>query len=239
VPGSGERTLEGITLFEGLDQAEHRRIEALCMWRRYSGRERILDWGSESRDVFFVVQGSVNIVNFMLSGREVTFATIGAGSCFGELSAIDGQPRSASVVAVETSLLASLASRHFLDLLRRHSEVSIRVLQRLAQMVRASDVRIMELSTLAATSRVYAELLRMAQPDAGTKGMWAVRQLPPVRDIASRVGTTRETAARALSQLYLAGLAKKKGRNLYILDRVELEKTIDVLQLHGADRARG
>ena len=94
-------------------------------------------------------------------------------------------------------------------------------------MVRVGDVRIMELSTLAASHRVYVEILRMAVPDAAVAGRWVVRPLPPLREIAGRVSTTRETVARSLSQLYQSGLVRRKGRMLYVPDREKLEKFIE------------
>jgi len=226
---AAERTLAGIALFEGLDPAELRRLEGLCRWRRYSNGERILDYGSESREVLFVIEGSASIVNFTLSGREVAFASVEAGDYFGELAAIDGQPRSASVVAGKDTLLAALPSDRFLELLHSEAGITFRVLERLARMVRSGDVRIMELSALAANQRVYAELLRMARPDAAVPDQWVIRSLPPLREIASRVSTTRETVARAVSQLYRTGLVRRKGRNLYLMDRGELERRIATL----------
>ena len=236
--GEIAKSLAAVELFEKLDQEELRRLEDRCRWRRYESGDLVLDAGSDSREVFFVVQGSVNIVNYSLSGREVAFATLAAGQCFGELSAIDGQPRSASVVAKETSLIAVLESRIFLDLLQRRAEVTFQVLQQLVNMVRSGDQRIMELSTLVATHRVYAELLRMAEPDAAVPGLWVVRPLPPLREIASRVSTTRDTVARALGHLYPTGLIRRKGRNLYLMDRVGLEKVIKSIQLAGDARSR-
>lgn len=226
-----EKTLSGISLFEGLAEPELRRLEARCRWRRYRDGERVLDSGSASRDVYFVVSGAVSIVNFSLSGREVTLATAKAGSYFGELAAIDNQPRSASVVAVEDSLIALMPPQPFLDLLQSRAEVTFRVLQRLTEIVRLSDQRIMELSTLAATQRVFAELLRMAEPDSAVPGLWVIRPLPPLREVASRVSTTRETVARALGQLYPTGLVRRKGRNLYLMDREGLQKAITALQI--------
>ena len=199
----------------------------------------MLDSGSASRDVHFVVSGAVSIVNFSLSGREVTLATASAGSYFGELAAIDNMPRSASVVAVAESLIAALPPRPFLDLLQSRAEVTFRVLQRLTQIVRLGDQRIMELTTLAATQRVYAELLRMAEPDTAVAGLWVIRPLPPLRAIASRVGTTRETAARALAQLYPTGLARRKGRALYLMDRDGLERAITAIQLDKGGKSGG
>jgi CRP-like cAMP-binding protein len=160
-----------------------------------------------------------------------------AGDCFGELAAIDSRPRSASVVAREPSLIAILDSQPFVDLLQRRGEVTFQVLRRMITMVRSGDVRIMELSTLAATHRVYAEILRMAVPDAAVSGLWVVRPLPPLREVASRVSTTRETVARALSQLYPSGVVRRKGRNLYLMDREKLEQLVKSLQADGEAKA--
>ena len=111
------RTLTGIAMFEGLDEADRRHLEGRCHWRHCAPGETVLERGGESQEVLFIVQGSVSIVNFSLSGREVAYATLGAGESFGELAAIDGQPRSASVVAKEKTLLASLPSDEFLSAL--------------------------------------------------------------------------------------------------------------------------
>jgi CRP-like cAMP-binding protein len=225
--------LAGVTLFEGLDEAARRRLESRCTWRRYGAGETVLERGSESREVLFIVSGSVNILNISMTGREVAYARLDAGDCFGELAAIDGKPRSATVVAAEATLVGVLPSARFIELLRGHAEVTFTLLQRLTGMVRMGDVRIMELSTLAATQRVYAEILRMARPDAAVPSLWVVHPLPPLREIASRISTTRETVARALSQLYPTGLVRRKGKSLYIPDRDKFEATLTALQREG------
>ncbi len=227
------RTLSAISLLDGLDEGDRVRLEGRCQWRHYAPGETVLERGGESRHVLFIVQGSVNVVNFSVSGREIAYATLRAGNSVGELAAIDGQPRSASVVAVEKTLLAILPSDRFLELLQQNAEVTFRLLLRLANMVRSGDVRIMELSTLAATQRVYAELLRMAVPDVAVPSLWVIHPLPPLREIASRVSTTRETVARALSQLYPTGLLRRKGRSLYIMDRDKFRETLAALQNEG------
>ncbi len=224
------RSLAGIDMFDGLDGEERKRLEERCHWRRFSSGQTILERGSDSRDVLFIVQGAVNIVNFSHSGREIAYANLGAGESFGELAAIDGQPRSASVVATEPTLVAVLSAERFLDLLKERASVTFRMLTRLATMVRSGDVRIMELSTLAATQRVYAELLRMAKPDAAGTGLHVIHPLPPLREVASRVSTTRETVARAMGQLYPSGIIRRKGRSLYIMDRAKFEELLATMQ---------
>ncbi len=225
--------LAGIKLFEALDETERQRLESRCTWRRYSSGETVLERGSESREVLFLIAGSVDILNISLTGREVAYARLETGDCFGELAAIDGHPRSASVVAAESTLVAVLPSARFIELLRAHAEVTFALLQRLTGMVRTGDVRIMELSTLAASQRVYAELLRMARPDTAVPSLWVIHPLPPLREIASRISTTRETVARALGQLYPTGLVRRKGKSLYIPDRDRFEATLAALQRKG------
>lgn len=228
--GGDGRSLAGVGLFEGLDEADRRHLEGHCHWRHFRAGETILDRGGESSEVLFIVEGAVNIVNYSLSGREIAYATLRRGECFGELAALDGRPRSASVVAVESTMVAILPSERFIDLLKERAEVTFRVLQRLTNMVRSGDVRIMELSTLAATHRVYAEILRMAHPDPAGTGLWVIHPLPPLREVASRVSTTRETVARAFSQIYPTGLIRRKGRSLYIMDRPKFEEMLTKLQ---------
>ncbi|MDH3474357.1 MAG: Crp/Fnr family transcriptional regulator [Rhodospirillales bacterium] len=233
------RTLAGINILQGLDEAVLHRLESRCRWRRVTPGQRLIDFGAESREVFFIIDGAVSVVNFSANGREIAFATVEAGDLFGEISAIDGRPRSASVVAVAPSLIATLPAGTFVELLKTEAEVSFRLVERMTKLVRAGDIRIMELSTLAAAQRVYAELLRMAQPDAAVPGLWVVRPLPPLREIASRVSTTRETAARALSQVYSTGLMRRKGRNLYLMDKAKLEEFVSALQFAETGRAGG
>ena len=217
------RTLSEFALFEGLDGSTRRRVEERCRWRRYRPGQVIVDRDSTSREVFFVAEGAVRVVNYTLSGREVAFADVGVGEYFGELAAIDGLPRAAGVRAVTDSLIGMLPAEAFLDLLRANAKVALRILERLVHVIRSCDDRIMDLATLGAMQRVYAELLRIAVPDAAVTGLWVLRPCPTEREIASRAGTARETVARAIRQLRQAGLVRRKDRKLYILDRKRLE----------------
>ena len=221
-----ERSLAGIELFSELEPEALKRLSEACRWRRYRRGERILEEGTASREVMFVVEGAVSILGPRDSGREVAYAVLEQGSHIGELAALDGEPRSASVVARGDSLIAILPAERFLRLLQDDGRVALKLLRNLSSRIRSGDLRILELSTLAATQRVYAELLRRAVPDAAVPGLWIVRPLPPMREIASHTSTTRETVARALSALYPAGLLRRKGRNLYLMDRAALEKLV-------------
>ena len=147
------------------------------------------------------------------------------------MAAIDGQPRSASVVAVEESLVAVLPSEAFIALLESHGEIALQLLRQLSAFVRKSGNRVLELSAVKAINRVYGELLRLAEPEGAepegtTPDLWAIKPLPPLRDLASQAGTTREVVTSALAKLYPSGLIRRKGNSLYILDRQALEDIV-------------
>ena len=160
-------------------------------------------------------------------------ATARAGDSVAELAAIDEQPRSASVVASEDSLLAVLPPEPFVELLKRHGEITFQLLQRLSKIVRAGDERIVEVSSLEAINRIYEQLLRLAKPDEAVPELWVVKPLPPLRELASRASTTRELVSSALHRLYPSGVIRRKGANLYIMDREALE---DLVRAAGEDR---
>ena len=222
-------TLAGIELLADLPVEEVGALQQKCDWLSFDQDEQILDRESDSRDVFFVVKGRVQVKNFSFSGREIALATIGEGGYFGELSAVDQQPRSASVLAAENSMVAALGRDNFIDLIRRYPEVALRVLNRLAQIVRNCDERIMDLSTLGAVQRVYVELLRLAKPGPEVSSQWSIDPIPTQASVAARASTTRETVARVFSQLRKSGLIFRKGKTLYVNDYSELQSMAERL----------
>jgi CRP/FNR family transcriptional regulator, cyclic AMP receptor protein len=214
----------GIKLLAGLSAKQLLDLEQAAVWRRHPAQTQILDRSSSSRDVFFVVEGAVQVVNYSSSGREIAYAKLGPGEFFGELSAVDGQPRSATVISSAPTLLASLTPATFERLLQGHPEIALRVLRRLAAIIRDCDERIMDLATLGAVQRVQLELLRLAKPDPITPGSWLIYPMPTQHDVAARASTTRETVARVISQLMQNGLIRRKHKTVYLADRAALER---------------
>lgn len=206
-----------------IDRAAMARLEAQCTWRTAHAGEPILSRDSDSRDVFFVVRGRLRIVNFSPSGREVAYAIAGPGDFFGELAAIDGLPRSATVVALEDCTLAQISPQSFRELIEQQPKVGFVVMERLARIVRTADDRIMDLATLSAYQRVYSEILKLMKPDPVRTGSWMIYPLPTQAQIAAQASTTRETVARVLSHLAGDGVAERKSKTLYIrqVDRLK------------------
>jgi len=224
------RTLDGVAVLKGLKVAERAELEAACVWRRYRHGERLFERDSSSNEVFFIVEGSVSIVSSSTTGRDVSFARAGAGEVIGEMAAIDGLPRSASVTAAEDSLVAVVPAARFVALVKQNGEIAVKLLRRLSAMVRHTGARVVELSSLDATNRVYTELLRLAKPDVASPDLWTVKPLPPLRELAASAGTTRELVNSALNTLYPRGIIRRRGNTLYLLDKPALESVVSAAE---------
>ncbi len=221
--GGVRNNLRGIGLLSGLDAKALRNLERQCLWHELAANQMILGRSDyAAHHIYFVVEGTVRIVNYAPSGREIAFANIRKGSYFGELGALTDEPRSASVVAVTDCRLASLAPQVFERLLLDNPALAIRVVRQLAEIIRRCDQRIMDLSTLSAVQRVHVDLLRRAKPDIVAPENWVVRPVPTQSDIASRASTTRETVSRAMHHLAVAGIVERKGKTLYVRNQERL-----------------
>jgi CRP-like cAMP-binding protein len=218
--------LRANTLLEGLPDA---RVEALlreCAWRRFEPGQQVISRESDDRDFYLIVSGRLRVTTYSAAGRQVTFRDQVAGEFLGDLAAIDGLPRSADIVAVEDTLLASMSPAVFWRLLRKEPLVAERVLRRLASLVRRLTDRVIDLSTHSVQHRIVAELLRLAKA-AGVQGNRARLDPPPKHaDLASRVSTYREQVTRELSALVKAGLLERDGPALVVPDVEKLEGVV-------------
>lgn len=210
--------LDNIKLFSELTREAITAIEDLCVWHRYEEGDQVFDQEHKGRDVFFVVAGSVRVLTYTPTRREVALANILAGDFFGELAAIDGKGRSARVVTVEASLIASLPGAAFMDLMYKHPSIGVKVVNRFAFIIRTLDARVTDLSTLTENQRVLAELVRIAHPDPKRQGTWVISDLPNHKEIASWAGTTREIVAQTIGELARDGIVERRTMGLMIKD---------------------
>ena len=222
-----KKSLQDIGLLSDLTPERMAELERLARWRRYSAKELVFDLQSGGREVYFIVEGTLQVVNYSPSGREIAFAQVPAGGYIGEMSAIHGRPRSATVVAVEGTTLASVTSGTFKNLLLDYPTIAFVVLENLAAMVRNADERIMDLSTLSAINRVHSELLRLAVPDADDGNTALIRPILTHSEIAARASTTRETVSRVLSHLSRVRILERTATALKVVDVERLSHLIE------------
>jgi CRP-like cAMP-binding protein len=219
--------LRGIPLLAGLETSALEALARECAWRNLAAGQRVISRNATDRDVYVIVAGRVRVTTYSSAGRQVTFRDLEAGDVFGDVAAIDGEPRSADVVALESTLVASMTPAVFRRLLREQPEVAERVLRGFASLVRRLSERVIDLSTLGVQNRIHAELLRRARA-AGVNGNAARLDPPPKHaDIASQVSTYREQVTRELSALAKAGILGKEDGALVVRDVARLERLVE------------
>lgn len=224
---SAQHTLANIALLDGLPIEVIEELNKQCRWKWYDTNEQIIDRQAESTDVFFIVDGRVRIVIYTVGGKEITLDDFTEGKQFGEMAAIDGLPRSASVMAIQKSLLAAMPQSRFIALLTGHSIVAERVLKNMANIIRISNERIMDLSTLGAANRVHAEILRQARDNMTDEDEAFISPIPIHSEIGSRISSTRETVARVMNDLARKGFVERKKDGLIVRNIDELSQMVE------------
>jgi len=234
---SGAR-LRAIALLGDLPEDELATLAAQCTWRSYRPRHRIVSRASGDRMVHLVVSGRVRVTAYGGGGREVTFSEVRAGESLGELSAIDGRPRSADVEAIEPTVIASLQPTVFWRLLECHPGMMRKVMVQLATLVRSLSDRVFDLSTLGVQNRVHAEVLRLARAAGVAANRARIAPAPTHVEIANRVSTNREQVTRELAIMEKQGLIARVPRVIHVPDVARLDRLVADVRRGGASGAR-
>lgn len=208
--------LRSFAAFAKLGDEAFRSLIGNCAQRNYAPRELIMGQQDQSHDVVFLIDGRARVNVYSPDGQRVSLREMAAGVMIGELSAIDGQTRSASVEAVEPCSIAIMPRRVFIKALSDHPEFGLAVMRHITQLVRRLTDRVFEFSTLVVRGRVQAELLRMIEDMPQGRGQLVLSPAPTHEEIASRVSTHREAVTRELAWLEAQGVVEKTGRTLKI-----------------------
>jgi CRP/FNR family transcriptional regulator, cyclic AMP receptor protein len=219
-------SLADIPLLRPLEPGLLRQLESRCGFVRYDANELIIDYDDLSDDVYFVLAGKVRILYRAGTGKEVILGELGRGEFFGELAAIDGQPRSANVTALHRSELCRMPGAVFNELVDGPAEFNRCLLKLLSSRIRSLNARLAEQAFLQVKYRLFAELIRLSAPRPGGGDTRSISPPPFHHDIASRIGTRREVVSRELSALEKAGLIDKTRGALVLRDPGELNRRI-------------
>jgi len=213
------KILRKIPIFTDLKDSILEKIYSRMQKKTYKKGNLILMEEEFGDTLFILSKGSVKITRMSEDGREVILSILGEGDFFGEMSILDGESRSANVVALEDSEVFTLRRADFLDLLEQHPQIAIILLQELASRLRKSDQQIESLSLADAENRIAMALIRLAEELGVIKmGQVIIENLPYQQDIANMAGTSRETVSRVFKHFEDLGYIKKEGRKLLILN---------------------
>ncbi len=228
-----EDILAGIALFREVGPNQRRQIAQQVHLRRYAAGQLIVAHHDPDRDVYFVIEGRVRVTLFSEVGREIAFRDLEAGDTFGELAAIDRQPRSANVLALTDTLLGSLDPDLFLGAALHHAPLGEALLRKLTGLVRSLSERVYEFG-LPVPVRIGRELLRLARKGMISPSAARIRPVPKHAEIASRINTHREAVSRTLAQLQRLDIVRRSQGELLVPDIARLEAWVESAELERA-----
>ena len=162
LPIAGE-ALAGVKLFADLNLDARKAVAEHCSGAEFEAGDTILSHMDTGREIFFVLSGTVEVNLFAVNGRRITFNDKGPGEMVGELAAIDGQPRSAHVIAKTNCRTAAIQPQDFFAIVDSYSGVAAYLREHLVMQVRALSERVYEFNALCVKNRIHVELLRCAQ----------------------------------------------------------------------------
>jgi CRP/FNR family transcriptional regulator/CRP/FNR family cyclic AMP-dependent transcriptional regulator len=219
--------LRNTSLFSSLSDDQLEALADRLRPRAFAKGMIIFHKDSLGRSLYLIESGKVRIFILSESGQEISVRIYGCGDVFGELSMLDGLPRSAGAVAMDETRVLTLDRDDFLALLEEYPQMAPSIISILSGRVRYTTEYAESLAFLDVYGRVAKRLLELADSygAVGANGIEIHLRLTQ-SDLASLVGATRESVNKVLGTFRDQGLIGLDGQRIVILDRQALKKGI-------------
>jgi len=212
-------TAAGGDFWSALPAADQAAMLAAGAVRKYARGGALMHQDQLPDGVMVLRSGQVKVSRSMLTGREVVLAIRGPGELLGELAALDGQPRSASVVALEPVEALVLSPHSFRSFLAGHPAASMALLGMLTRRLRDADAKRAGFSSLTTLGRVAERLLELADRFGTEEDGYTRIELRISQDeLAGWAGASLESVARALSTMRTLRWIETRRREIRVLD---------------------
>ena len=201
----------------GLAAEEIEELTRKAVVRKLPRQALVVSEGDRTDSLYIILSGKVKV--FLASdeggegaGRQLTLRTLGPGDYFGEM-VLDEGPRSASVMTLEPSSFAVVSRDAFTAFIAAHPQFTLRLIKKLIGLTRALTNNVRSLALLDVYGRVARLLLELAVEKDGAR---VIPEKLTQREIASRVGASREMIGLILRDLTVGGYITVSGREITI-----------------------
>lgn len=214
--------LRRTALFDGADPALLEPLASRAFIRRFASGQVVFTEGEPGDHVFVVRDGRVRVLMQSVHGEQVVLTVLGPGDTLGELSMIDGGPRSASAEAITAAELLALPTADVLAVFRADADLLLGLAAQLAATVRRLSGGTADLVFLDLPRRLAKLLLADARPDR----VGSLRVDPGMSQsgLAARLGVTRPALNRALGSLTRHGWIQPDGAGYLLRDAAALHR---------------
>ena len=214
--------LRNVSLFSSLDERELDRLIQATTTRRLASKEVLFRKGDPGNQLFGVLTGSLKVTGVGTDGKDVVFRLMRPGEVVGEIALLDGEPRSATVAAVEAATLVTLHRRDFVPFLEQHPRAAIRLAAVMAERVRRLSERAEDRQTMSLPARLAKRLLALAEEHGARPVVGGPVEIRlSQQDLADLVGTTRESVNKQL-RIWEDGGIVGLGRGRTVLKQPKL-----------------
>jgi CRP-like cAMP-binding protein len=214
-----------IGFIAALDPEQAAALRERGITRRFRKGQALFHQGGSSDRVVVVLSGRVKVSTLTDGGREIVLAFRGPGDLLGELAAIDGQPRSATVEAIEPVEALAIPAADFRSYLIAHPEVSLLLLQMLSRRLRDADRKRVEYAAHDTVGRVAARLVELAERYGKPVKQGLEIGLPlSQEELAGWTGASREAVSKALQTLRKVNWVLTERRRITVVDLEALRR---------------
>ncbi|HEV8020723.1 MAG TPA: Crp/Fnr family transcriptional regulator [Candidatus Lustribacter sp.] len=183
-------------------------------------RATFFDQGDATKVVFLIKTGRVRIARNTADGKEVTVAILGPGDMFGEDALFGGGERTTVATCMEETLICKAHADDLFALLENNSALALNVAQMLSDRLSDASATIEDLAYAKISDRLVNLFERLAVEHGRPAGDGTLLDVRLTHaDIASIIGSTRETVSLEMNQLVRAGLIKQEGGYITVLTR--------------------
>lgn len=203
--------LEKVSLFSNIPPECLYKLEKISSLRKYPKNTILFIEGDDNSQLFVVKKGLVCIHTDDNEGRQLVLNYVGPGEYFGELSLLDGKPRSASATTVEDSNLLTISRENFRGFMQEYPELYEVLMVELANRIRSLTENVKDMALLDVYGRVAHTLERLCNPE--------VEISPKLthQDIANMVGASREMVSRVMKELVLGGYIEIQQKQIRVV----------------------
>lgn len=206
-----------LRLFDALQSVEEESLERLCRLGRCHDypQGNVVHYGGDVDDaVYMIVRGKIKIVMTSEDGRDVAIDLLRPGDVFGLVAAVDGGGQPAHAITATEARLVKFRSDSFLEWVESQGLFRDLVWRQLSERVRQAYHRIGEHALMGVKERLLFTLLEIAEHEGepAAEGKEVVFTRPTHRELAQRIGSSREVVTRVLKELLDSNLLDAEGR---------------------------
>jgi CRP/FNR family cyclic AMP-dependent transcriptional regulator len=219
--------LSGVPLFSGLEREQLADLACRVRQAVFQKGETILQRDEPGDCLYVIHEGKVRIELPSHDGPPVVLRVLERGEFFGELALLDGKPRSASAVAMETTRTLELRRDDFQEFLRISPQAAIYILAQLAERLRQTSETLCETVFYDTAARMARRLLALAEAEGkpGLRGVTLAREISH-DELAELVGSTAERVRQELDSLEQDQIIATQGNRITVLSPVLLRERI-------------